>query len=130
MTTDLHVDVGAAVRLTGLRKAFGAVTAVDGVDLTVAPGEVVALLGPNGAGKTTTIEMLLGLRDPDEGTASVFGLTPTAAVRSGRVGAMMQSGGLLHDLKVRETVALVAAMHEHPLSVDAALELAGVADLG
>ncbi len=130
MTTDLDVDVGAAVRLTGLRKAFGAVTAVDGVDLTVAPGEVVALLGPNGAGKTTTIEMLLGLRDPDEGTASVFGLTPTAAVRSGRVGAMMQSGGLLHDLKVRETVALVAAMHEHPLSVDAALELAGVADLG
>ena len=130
MTTDLHVDAGAAVRLTGLRKTFGAVTAVDGVDLTVAPGEVVALLGPNGAGKTTTIEMLLGLRDPDEGSASVFGLTPTAAVRSGRVGAMMQSGGLLHDLKVRETVALVAAMHEHPLSVDAALELAGVADLG
>jgi ABC-2 type transport system ATP-binding protein len=130
MTTDLHVDAGAAVRLTGLRKTFGALTAVDGVDLTVAPGEVVALLGPNGAGKTTTIEMMLGLRDPDAGTATVFGLTPTQAVRSGRVGAMMQSGGLLHDLKVRETVALVAAMHEHPLSVDAALDLAGVADLG
>jgi ABC-2 type transport system ATP-binding protein len=129
MTTDLHVDAGAAVRLTGLRKSFGAVTAVDGVDLTVAPGEVVALLGPNGAGKTTTIELVLGLRDADAGSATVFGLTPTAAIRSGRVGAMMQSGGLLHDLKVRETVALVAAMHEHPLSVEAALELAGITDL-
>ena len=129
MSTDLHVDAGAAVRLVGLRKSFGPVTAVDGVDLTVAPGEVVALLGPNGAGKTTTIEMLLGLRRPDSGTVSVFGLDPVAAVRSGRVGAMLQSGGLLHDLKVRETVALVAAMHDHPLTVDAALDLAGVRDL-
>jgi ABC-2 type transport system ATP-binding protein len=129
MTTDLYVDAVAPVRLAGLRKTFGAVTAVDGVDLTVAPGEVVALLGPNGAGKSTTIEMLLGLRAPDAGTATVFGLDPVAAVRSGRVGAMLQSGGLLHDLKVRETVALVAAMHEHPLTVDAALDLAGVRDL-
>jgi ABC-2 type transport system ATP-binding protein len=129
MTTDVQVDAGAAVRLSGLRKVFGAVTAVDGVDLTVAPGEVVALLGPNGAGKTTTIELLLGLREPNAGTATVSGASPAEAIRSGRVGAMMQSGGLLHDLKVRETVALVAAMHEHPLSVEAALELAGVGDL-
>ena len=55
--------------------------AVDGVDLTVAPGEVVALLGPNGAGKTTTIEMLLGLRRPDSGTVTVFGLDPVARGR-------------------------------------------------
>src|SRR6187200_2107518 len=116
-TIPVYTTTGTAVTVSGLRKSFGGVVAVDGVDLVVSPGEVVALLGPNGAGKTTTIEMLLGLRKPDEGTASVFGLTPTAAVRSGRVGAMMQSGGLLHDLKVRETVALVAAMHEHPLSV-------------
>ena len=129
MTTCPHVDAAAAVLVTGLRKSFGAVTAVDGVDLTIAPGEVVALLGPNGAGKTTTIEMLLGLREQDAGSATVMGLSPVEAVRSGRVGAMMQSGGLLHDLKVRETVALVAAMHDSPLGVDAALDLAGVADL-
>jgi ABC-2 type transport system ATP-binding protein len=129
MSTDLTTRAQDAVTVSGLRKAFGAVTAVDGIDLTVAPGEVVALLGPNGAGKTTTIELLLGLSRPDAGTVAVYGLDPIAAVRSGRVGAMLQSGGLLHDLKVRETVALVAAMHAQPLAVDAALELAGIADL-
>ena len=129
MTTDLLARAQDAVSVSGLRKTFGAVTAVDDVDLTVAPGEVVALLGPNGAGKTTTIELLLGLSRPDAGTVAVYGLDPLAAVRSGRVGAMLQSGGLLHDLKVRETVALVAAMHAQPLAVDAALELAGIADL-
>jgi ABC-2 type transport system ATP-binding protein len=130
MTTDLLAQAqDAPVSVSGLRKTFGAVTAVDGVDLTVTPGEVVALLGPNGAGKTTTIELLLGLSRPDAGTVAVYGLDPVAAVRSGRVGAMLQSGGLLHDLKVRETVALVAAMHAQPLAVDAALELAGIADL-
>ena len=127
MTTDLLTE--DAVSVSGLRKTFGAVTAVDGVDLAVGPGEVVALLGPNGAGKTTTIELLLGLSRPDAGIVAVYGLDPVAAVRSGRVGAMLQSGGLLHDLKVRETVALVAAMHAQPLAVDAALELAGIADL-
>jgi ABC-2 type transport system ATP-binding protein len=129
MTTELLTQTQDAVSVSGLRKTFGAVTAVDGVDLTVAPGEVVALLGPNGAGKTTTIELLLGLSRPDAGTVTVYGLDPVAAVRSGRVGAMLQSGGLLRDLKVRETVALVAAMHAQPLAVDAALELAGIADL-
>jgi ABC-2 type transport system ATP-binding protein len=129
MTTDTYVETGAAVRLSDLRKSFGEVTAVDGVDLTIAPGEVVALLGPNGAGKSTTVEMLLGLRRPDRGTASVFGVDPVTAVRSGRVGAMMQSGGLLRDLKVGETVRMVAAMHQRPRSVEQTLALAGIADL-
>jgi ABC-2 type transport system ATP-binding protein len=129
MTTDLRTGTEAAVHVAGLRKAFGAVTAVDGIDLTIAPGEVVALLGPNGAGKTTTIEMLLGLTRPDSGVVTVFGLDPVAAIRVGRVGAMMQSGGLLRDLKVAETVRLVAAMHRRPLTVDRALQLAGIRDL-
>jgi len=116
--------------VTGLRKSFGAVPAVAGVDLVLAPGEVVALLGPNGAGKTTTIEMMLGLREPDGGQVAVFGLTAREAIRTGRVGAMMQSGGLVGDIRVREVVGLVAAMHSAPLPVERALELAGIADLG
>jgi ABC-2 type transport system ATP-binding protein len=120
---------GTAVTLHGLRKSFGDVVAVDGVDLVVAPGEVVALLGPNGAGKTTTIEMLLGLRKPDGGTARVFDLEPHDAVRTGRVGAMMQTGGLVGDISVREVVHLIASMHSAPLTVERALELAGISDL-
>jgi ABC-2 type transport system ATP-binding protein len=129
VTTSTTATPTAAVRTSGLRKAFGAVTAVDGIDLAVAPGEVVALLGPNGAGKTTTIEMLLGLRKPDAGTVTVFGLEPREAVRRGKVGAMLQDGGVVGDLKVSEAVGLVAAMHEKPLDTAAALDLAGIGDL-
>jgi ABC-2 type transport system ATP-binding protein len=89
----------------------------------------VAFLGPNGAGKTTTIEMLLGLRKPDGGIARVFDLDPHEAVRTGRVGAMMQTGGLVGDVSVREVVHLIASMHSAPLTVARALELAGISDL-
>jgi ABC-2 type transport system ATP-binding protein len=129
LTAPVSLTTGTAVALTGLRKSFGQVTAVDGIDIVVAPGEVVALLGPNGAGKTTTIEMMLGLRKPDAGTARVFDLEPQEAVVAGRVGAMMQTGGLVGDVIVRDVVRLIAAMHSAPLSVERALELAGIADL-
>src|SRR5436305_9645902 len=86
------VSAGAAVSLTGLRKHYGDVRAVDGVDLSIAPGEVVALLGPNGAGKSTTVDMLLGLTRPDAGAVRVFGQAPRDAVSSGTVGAMLQEG--------------------------------------
>ncbi|THV23576.1 ABC transporter ATP-binding protein [Glycomyces paridis] len=119
----------AAVALSGLRKRYGAVTAVDGVDLEIRPGEVVALLGPNGAGKSTTIDMILGLSAPDAGTARVFGRTPAEAVREGRIGAMLQNGTLLDDLTVAETVRLVASLHRHPLPVERALQRAGAQDL-
>ena len=75
----LQTDRTDAVRLTDLHKSFGDVTAVDGIDLTIRPGEVVALLGPNGAGKTTTIDMILGLSRPTSGDARVFGMTPRQA---------------------------------------------------
>lgn len=113
-----------AIQLTGLRKAYGAITAVDGVDLSVAPGEVVALLGPNGAGKSTTIDLALGLARPTAGTAELFGADPLRAIRAGRVGAMLQGGALLPTLTVAESVALVAAAHRHPLSVAEALDRA------
>ncbi|WP_295128077.1 ABC transporter ATP-binding protein [uncultured Leifsonia sp.] len=113
-----------AIRLSGLRKTFGSVNAVDGVDLTVRPGEVVALLGPNGAGKSTTIDLALGLARPTGGSAELFGADPRRAIRDGRVGAMLQGGALLPTLTVAESVALVAAAHRHPLTVAEALERA------
>lgn len=112
------------IQLSGLRKRFGTVVAVDGVDLTIRPGEVVALLGPNGAGKTTTVDLALGLSTPTDGTALLFGEEPRAAVASGRVGAMLQGGALLPDMTVRDAVALVAAAHRRPMPVDEALRRA------
>jgi ABC-2 type transport system ATP-binding protein len=118
-----------AVRLAGLTKRYGQLTAVDSLDLTIRSGEVVALLGPNGAGKSTTIDMLLGLSRPDAGTVSLYGVTPAEAIRRGQVNALLQSGGLLPDLTVREIVALVAALHDRPRPVPEVLDRAGVADL-
>ena len=120
------VTTGAAVCLSGLVKHFGGVHAVDGVDVTIAPGEVVALLGPNGAGKSTTIDMLLGLASPTAGRATVFGRDPRDAVREGLVGAMLQSGGLLDDATVAETVSLFRSLYPKPLPLAETLARAGV----
>jgi len=120
-----------AVDLDGVIKRFGAVTAVDGISLKIRPGEVVALLGPNGAGKTTTVDMLLGLAQPTEGTVQVYGRKPHDAVALGLVSAVMQSGGLLKDYTVEETVRLTAVLFGKPESSAAeALERAGIADIG
>jgi ABC-2 type transport system ATP-binding protein len=119
----------AAVALRGLTKRFGAVTAVDGLDLTIEPGEIVAFLGPNGAGKTTTIDMVLGLSRPDAGTVEVYGAAPRSAVAHGLVSAVMQTGGLLKDLTVRETVELTGTLFAHTRPVDEVLERAGITDI-
>jgi ABC-2 type transport system ATP-binding protein len=118
-----------AVTLNGVTKRYGDVQAVAGVDLTIRSGEVVALLGPNGAGKSTTIEMLLGLVKPDAGAVAVYGSDPVSAIAAGRVGAMLQSGGIIEDAKVGELVSLVAHLHRDPLPIGEALERAGVTDL-
>ncbi|MER7009477.1 ABC transporter ATP-binding protein [Dactylosporangium sp. NPDC000555] len=117
-----------AVQLTGLAKRFGPVTAVDGLDLTIRRGEVVALLGPNGAGKSTTIDMLLGLQRPDTGEVRLYGDTPEKAIARGTVGALMQSGGLLPDLTAEETVRLAAGLQRNPRPVGEVLERAGVTE--
>jgi ABC-2 type transport system ATP-binding protein len=123
-----------AIRATGLRKSFRGndgttVVAVDEVDLTVRPGEIVAFLGPNGAGKTTTVDMLLGLTRPDAGTLEVYGTAPADAVRAGRVSAVMQTGGLLNDFTVAETVRAIAALHGRTDRVDVVLKRARLTDL-
>ena len=104
-----------AVEITALTKSFpsraGTVQAVRGIDLTVTRGEVVAFLGPNGAGKTTTLDVVLGLTTPTSGEVRVLGRSPREAVRAGRVSAVLQTGGLLRDLTVRETVELIASTY-------------------
>jgi ABC-2 type transport system ATP-binding protein len=120
-----------AVDLDGVVKRFGAVTAVDGINLRIRPGEVVALLGPNGAGKTTTVDMLLGLSRPTEGSAQVYGRPPHDAVALGLVSAVMQTGGLLKDYTVEETAKLTAVLFGRPeAAAKEALERAGIADIG
>jgi ABC-2 type transport system ATP-binding protein len=99
-----------AIELHGIHKHFGHVHAVKGVDLTVASGEIVAFLGPNGAGKTSTIDITLGLSRPDAGEVSVSGMQPRQAISHGLVSAVMQTGGLLKDLTVGETVAYTASL--------------------
>src|SRR3954469_18147939 len=116
----------AAVRLSGVTKDFGAVHAVRGIDLELQQGEIVAFLGPNGAGKTTTIDMILGLSQPTTGTARVLGLEPRAAIARGLVSAVMQTGGLLKDLSVRETVEYTASLFADTRPVEEVLDNAGI----
>ncbi|MGB2719263.1 MAG: ABC transporter ATP-binding protein [Rhodococcus sp. (in: high G+C Gram-positive bacteria)] len=119
-----------AVELRNVTKTYGSVRAVDGLSLSIEPGEVVAFLGPNGAGKTTTIDMMLGLATPTTGSVSVFGGTPADAIAQGRISAVMQTGGLLRDLTVRETVELTSVLFARTRSVKEVLTRAGIADIG
>jgi ABC-2 type transport system ATP-binding protein len=115
-----------AVDLRNLTKRFGSVTAVNDLSLQLESGEIVAFLGPNGAGKTTTIDMLLGLARPDAGSAQVYGRAPADAIAHGNVSAVMQSGGLLKDFTVAETVRYTASLHGHARPVADVLERAGI----
>ncbi|MFE0632374.1 ABC transporter ATP-binding protein [Streptomyces sp. NPDC058864] len=115
-----------ATVFTHVSKSFGQVRAVDDLSLTLHPGETVALLGPNGAGKSTTLDLLLGLRTPDAGTVEVFGTTPRRAIAEGRVGAVLQSGGLMEEVTVRELVRLACDLHPRAHPVDAVMAAAGL----
>ena len=124
-----------ALELSGLTKTFdsagGPVRAVDGIDLRIAAGEMVAFLGPNGAGKTTTIDMMLGLSTPDSGTVSIFGQNPVTAAGGGRIAAVLQTGGLLPDFTVAETVRIVAGTFGDAAAAAEVIEraqLTGIAD--
>jgi ABC-2 type transport system ATP-binding protein len=118
-----------AVRVRGLRKRYGRVTAVDGIDLDIAYGEVVALLGPNGAGKTTTVEILEGYRGRDGGEVAVLGRDPAAAALAWRreIGIVLQDSADARELTVAETVRHVARYFPRPRDPAEALDLV---DLG
>ncbi|EXG79650.1 ABC transporter ATP-binding protein [Cryptosporangium arvum] len=128
-TTLTRTGTTAAVRLTGLTKRFGSVTAVDDLSLTIEPGEVVAFLGPNGAGKTTTVDMMLGLARPTAGSVEIYGRAPSVAVAEGRIAAVMQTGGLLKDLTVAETVRMTGSLFGRTRPVNEVLTRAGILDI-
>jgi ABC-2 type transport system ATP-binding protein len=116
-------------RLSGAVKRYGQLTALDGVDLVLHRGELLAVLGPNGAGKSTSISLLLGLTRPDGGRAELFGLDPQQIDARRRIGVMLQSAMLPMTLKVAELLRLVASYYPNPRSLQESATLAGVEDL-
>ena len=122
-----------AIEITGATRHFGSgervVRAVTGVDLRIRRGEVVALLGPNGAGKTTLLDMVLGLSEPDAGSIRVLGGAPRRAIGQGTLSAVLQTGGLLADLTVTETLEVIASFHRVSARVPEVLELANLTEI-
>jgi ABC-2 type transport system ATP-binding protein len=118
-----------AVELTGLVKNYGSTTAVDGLDLRMERGSLLALLGPNGAGKTTTVEVCEGFRKPDAGQVRVLGLDPAAdsARLRPRVGIMPQGGGAYPGVRAEEMLRLVASCAADPHDPAWLLDVLGLA---
>src|SRR5215467_10235444 len=121
-----HSGTGPVVSFDNVSKHYGSLRAVDQLSLDLRAGETVALLGPNGAGKSTSLDMLLALRKPTSGRIRMFGSDPYHAVKTGRVGAMLQSGGLMPEVTVRELVQLVTGLQPRPVPVPTTLRRAGI----
>ena len=103
------------IEMQGVTKRYGSVQALDGIDLTVEQGEVVAVLGPNGAGKTTAIAVMLGLSRPSGGRVACFGGDPTRFAARSRVGVMLQESGVPNSLRVAEVVGLFRRYYPYTL---------------
>jgi len=116
-------------RLRGVRHRYGTTLALDGLDLALPAGQVLALLGPNGAGKTTAIGLLLGLQRPGAGTAELFGLPPQDLAARRRVGVMLQAAAVPDTLKVHELLELTRSYYPRPRSVADVVALAGLGGL-
>jgi ABC-2 type transport system ATP-binding protein len=116
-------------RLIGTIKNYGALRALDGVDLMLQRGELLALLGPNGAGKSTAIGLLLGLIRADAGTVELFGQDPQNIDARRRIGVMLQSAALPPVLRVGELLRLTSSYYPAPRTVQESAEMAGIVDL-
>ena len=120
---------GVLARLRAASKSYDALRALDGIDLSLHRGELLALLGPNGAGKTTAIGLLLGLIRADAGDVSLFGLDPQDIRARRNIGVMLQDAALPLTLHVGELIRLTASYYPNPRSVAESADLAGVGDL-
>jgi ABC-2 type transport system ATP-binding protein len=121
-------ETDAAVHVRGLRKSYGDLRAVDGIDIEIKRGEIFALLGPNGAGKTTTVEILEGYRARDGGDVTVLGYDPgrqRQALKS-RIGIVLQATGVDLYLTVAETIKMYSSYYPHPRPVDEVIALVGL----
>lgn len=124
-----HVVPASVASLQAVSKSFGSVRALDGVDLELRPGEVLALLGPNGAGKSTAVSLLLGLRRPDSGLALLHGRDPRDPEARRTVGVVLQDVGFPLSLRVHEALDFVRAHFPEARSTDDVLERFDVAEL-
>jgi ABC-2 type transport system ATP-binding protein len=115
--------------LRGVTKQYGAVTALDGVDLVLAQGQVTALLGPNGAGKTTAVRAILGLTQPTAGTVRLLGSDPRSLLARQHVGVMLQVSKVPETLRVSEHITLFSSYYPSPLPAHEILQLAGLTHL-
>jgi ABC-2 type transport system ATP-binding protein len=125
----MRLSTPALAQLRTARKTYGNLTALDGVDLSLHGGEVLALLGANGAGKSTAIALLLGLRSPDTGTAELFGQSPGLVGVRRRIGVMLQSAGIPDNVKVAELLNLTRSYYPAPRSVADCVALASLEGL-
>lgn len=117
------------IEAQGVSKKYGNAVAVSEVTLRIEAGEIVALLGPNGAGKTTMLDMILGLTAPTAGTVSLYGGTPRQAIADQKIGVMLQTGGLLRDVTVGDTLTMIAALNGMTSRVEGVLQDTGLATL-
>src|SRR4051795_3386938 len=125
----MNANDEAVIEVRGLRRAYGAVEAVRGLDLRIRRGEVYALLGPNGAGKTTTVEILEGFGAPTAGRVRVLGINPAHAPLTwrDRIGIMLQESAPDPGLTFRETLELYAGYHSRPRAIGETRALRGLA---
>jgi ABC-2 type transport system ATP-binding protein len=115
--------------LSGVYKRYGNTVALDGIDLEVPGGKLLAILGPNGAGKTTAISLLLGLKKPDTGKVTLFGKSPLLLEARRQTGVMMQEVTLAPELRARDLIDLTASYYPHPLTLKEVMDLTNTSSL-
>ncbi|MCI0765292.1 ABC transporter ATP-binding protein [Bacillus sp. TL12] len=114
------------IEVNGVSKTFKHKRAVNNVSFHVEKGQIVAILGPNGAGKTTAISMMLGLRDPSEGSVSIFGKSPKHRDVRNRLGAMLQEVSVIDSISVEEAIDLFRSYYTNPVAKETLLQLSNL----